>query len=365
MALVTYSDSEGSASAGEIPKSRSTPTALSNAQSKLQPDFSVDKSHPRKIKVKLATANALEITHNEEPPAKKARLGDGGLVGFNAMLPPPKRDKQATNDFTNGVKKERKVFSLRTSAEPAFSRDAYIQSDEWDYGGSRNDGNGAEPLAALDPPKKGNAMLFKPLSVSRKPQKRRPLMSSQTPASHDSGPRAAIEAHVAVTKPESAKISLFSAHSEVDGVDADVVDDDAAPDPAAGNIDKPQYEFDIDTLPLEANLESQAAAESLEQVAMDLNLSGADRRQLLGRNGKTSANAINVVNFNTDNEYAANEEFRASGEQVQHNPVRAIAPGKHSLKQLVSAASGQKDALEESFATGKRNKKEAGSRYGW
>jgi hypothetical protein len=28
-------------------------------------------------------------------------------------------------------------------------------------------------------------------------------------------------------------------------------------------------------------------------------------------------------------------------------------------------ATGQKDALEESFAAGKQNKKEAGSRYGW
>jgi len=74
---------------------------------------------------------------------------------------------------------------------------------------------------------------------------------------------------------------------------------------------------------------------------------------------------VDVVNFNTDAEYAANELFRQSGEQVQHNPVRAIATGKHSLKQLVSAATGQKEALEESFASGKRNKREAGNKYGW
>ena len=50
---------------------------------------------------------------------------------------------------------------------------------------------------------------------------------------------------------------------------------------------------------------------------------------------------------------------------VQHNPVRPIAPGKHTLQQLVNVASNQREALEESFATGRRNKKEAGAKYGW
>jgi hypothetical protein len=86
---------------------------------------------------------------------------------------------------------------------------------------------------------------------------------------------------------------------------------------------------------------------------------------LFGRKPGTASNAVNVINFNTDQEYAANEVLRASGEQVQHNPVRAPPSGKHSLKQLVSMATGQKDALEESFAAGRQNKKEAGSRYGW
>jgi hypothetical protein len=75
--------------------------------------------------------------------------------------------------------------------------------------------------------------------------------------------------------------------------------------------------------------------------------------------------AINLVNFNTDQEYAHNEELRASGETIQHNPLRTVQPGKHSLRQLVSAASTQKDALEESWAAGRRNKKEAGNKYGW
>jgi hypothetical protein len=108
-----------------------------------------------------------------------------------------------------------------------------------------------------------------------------------------------------------------------------------------------------------------AGSQSLDAIASDLNLSASTRRQLFGRKSGASKHAVNVINFNTDKEYAANEVLRASGEQIQHNPVRGPASGKHSLKQLVSMATGQKDALEESFATGRQNKKEAGSRYGW
>ena len=113
------------------------------------------------------------------------------------------------------------------------------------------------------------------------------------------------------------------------------------------------------------SVRASTTPQTLGSIASDLKLSKSDRRQLFGRRGQPAGTAINVVNFNTDQEYAANEALRASGEQVQHNPVRAIAPGKHSLKQLVNAATGQKEALEESFATGRKNKKEAGSKYGW
>ena len=106
-------------------------------------------------------------------------------------------------------------------------------------------------------------------------------------------------------------------------------------------------------------------SQSLDDIAGDLNLSAAERRQLFGRQKGGMKSATNVINFNTDKEYLHNEELRAAGETVTHNPVRAIAPGKHSLKQLVNAAQTQKDALEESFAKGRNNRKEAGSRYGW
>jgi hypothetical protein len=98
-----------------------------------------------------------------------------------------------------------------------------------------------------------------------------------------------------------------------------------------------------------------------------MNLSAAARRELFGRDktGAKAQMAAKVLNFDMDREYAHNEAVRASGETQLHNPVRAIQPGKHSLRQLVNAVQTQKDALEESFAAGKSNKREAGSRYGW
>jgi hypothetical protein len=102
----------------------------------------------------------------------------------------------------------------------------------------------------------------------------------------------------------------------------------------------------------------------LDYIADDLNLSRSQRRQLFGRNADPSSSKI--LHFNTDAEYAANQEMAHKElAAAQHNPVRAIAPGKHTLQQLVNAASTQKEALEESFASGKRNKKEAGAKYGW
>ena len=109
-------------------------------------------------------------------------------------------------------------------------------------------------------------------------------------------------------------------------------------------------------------------SQSLDDIAGELNLSAAERRQLFGRQkGRNhgAQAATRIINFNTDQEYLHNEELRAAGEQVVHNPVRSIAPGKHSLKQLVNAAQSQKEALEESFAQGKSNRAEASSRYGW
>jgi hypothetical protein len=66
-----------------------------------------------------------------------------------------------------------------------------------------------------------------------------------------------------------------------------------------------------------------------------------------------------------DSEYASNEQMRQAGEVVEHRAIKAIAPGKHSLQQLVNNARTQKDAMEDKWAEGKKNRGEGASKYGW
>lgn len=108
-----------------------------------------------------------------------------------------------------------------------------------------------------------------------------------------------------------------------------------------------------------------ANTESLDTIADDLNLSAAARRELFGRGGSNFA-AKSVVNFNMDKEYQHNETVRAAGDQQAHKAVRSIqGGGKHSLQQLVQNVQNQKDALEDSFAKARSNKKATSSKYGW
>ena len=105
----------------------------------------------------------------------------------------------------------------------------------------------------------------------------------------------------------------------------------------------------------------------LTSIASELNLTEAEKRQLFGRKGRgPDLSSAKIVDFNTDQEYLHNEQLRQQGETVQHNALKSITgTGKNSLKGLVNMAVTQKDALEEHFAAGRRNKKEAGNRYGW
>ncbi|MCJ1430535.1 hypothetical protein MMC29_008453, partial [Sticta canariensis] len=221
--------------------------------------------------------------------------------------------------------------------------------------------------------KKGNPMMFKPLSVTRKPTKK------QLPSPTVQGDNS-IQGHAFVQQPGGVpKVSLFATDNLQDlqthtsstpgGYQPMIyLTSHPEPDPPQPDLREGLVSEGLD-ISKEVVAQIQHAtrdqsSQSLDSIASDLNLSDSAKRQLLGRQrGNTSI--INVVNFNTDQEYAANEILRQAGEQVQHNPVRSIAPGKHSLKQLVSAVSNQKDALEEQFASGRRNKKEAGSKYGW
>lgn len=255
----------------------------------------------------------------------------------------------------------------------------------------------------------GKPLMFRPLSVGLNAQKKKkktmknngPHANASLPIASDSIPSLdatdtaarSIRAGASAPVPQKKKVSLFSLHTEEPAAAT------GGGGAAAGPFMSPTYEHDNEHdkyQPLFETAHHQADASStehwalvgdeeqrgalagketppttttrtptsLDHMADDLNLSAAARRELFGRDGSNFA-AKTVVNFNMDKEYEHNEHVRASGDQHMHHPVRALQSGKHSLKQLVQNVQNQKDALEDSFAKGRSNRKEASSRYGW
>ena len=369
MGLVGYSDSEGSDD--ETPAPASNTTAIRSSKPAFQKV--VDSTAPRRIKVDLPSLAKESTDISEEQPVKRARTG-GGLGGFNSFLPAPKRTAETAkkNGLGTGV-------SLKTSATAAFSREPVEAENQYnDESVEKEDGPEEEtqPVAQAEPVLKpaeskpaGNPMKFKPLSVAnnkKKPKKKTaPAGESDQLLGKPTEVAATIKPAPAPTPPiMKPKVSLFSVTQEEDApsrrsenklnggytplIGGDAATGAAVPDTSANT-------------PAQEQLQDP---NSLTAIASDLNLSASERRRLFGRNAKDPS-AIKITNFNIDAEYASNEQLRAAGETVEHRAVKSIAPGKHSLQQLVNAASTQKEALEDSWAQGKRNKTEGGSKYGW
>ena len=397
MALVDYSGSEDS----DQEEQNKLPEAAKGKGNTTKPSFQkvIDRSNPHKIRVNLPEIAKPKETNDPERPSKRAKVGSGGFSGFNSLLPAPKRTAAPNGaPITNGARKSGLGVgvSLKTGAAPGFSRDPVDTASTGNEDGadrergedmnstqqdedihqtqSAVDGRpmSSEPVEPLK--MKGNKMMFKPLSVARKPPKKK----AQTV---ESPPNPKVPSDGSVSKPKPApKLSLFSTGEEIEPSRSSstatgtyqpmiytTTNTEPIPAPTDPSSDSQPPEND-NYYPYDHPESTMPEPQSLTSIASDLNLTPAERRQLFGRqkhNDPAAPSTINIVNFNTDAEYAANEILRQAGETVQHNPVRAIAPGKHSLKQLVNAASSQKDALEESFASGRRNKKEAGSKYGW
>lgn len=364
MGLVGYSDSEGSDD--DVPNV--APSAPKPTIRTPRPGFQkvVDPTGARKIKVELPTIKP-EIQEEAQRPTKKARTG--GFGGFNSFLPAPKRTAEVKKPGLGvGV-------SLRTGAEPAFSRERVEPDLPPPFEPTKEDANTvsglpAPPLAAEEKQKEvkmvGNAMRFKPLSVANKKQKKKPITSSSGSASSalsstQSTNHPPTQAAPAAPPPKK-KVSLFSVAQEEDTPVADQAASEYQPiladtieDTPAASIASTSYQ----QLP-----PTHSDPNSLDAIASDLNLSASARRQLFGRN-KDAAAAAKIMHFDMEQEYASNERLRQEGQAQEHRAVKAIAPGKHSLQQLVNAASTQKEALEDAWAEGKRNKAEGGSRYGW
>lgn len=393
MALVDYSDSEESQNEG--PRHDAAPAT--NTITKPSFQKRVDKSNPRRIQVSLPQ-HVSSASDEGQRASKRLKTEGGGTFGdFASFLPAPKNTKSTTSDATSNTKLGSRGrglgagVNLKTGSAPGFSREVYAgaaQDDDDFVDETPSEAYQAKgsilslpPPKALEQPKQqasassgstGSATMFKPLSVARKATKRKsqisyPVLQANATASPVTPAQA--------SKPK--KISLFSIENEsTDALTSQTVSANQSPYEHPNDLLEPTYENytpDIaHTMPPPAvptpPAMLQNSSQTLKDVADDLSLTPSERRRLFGRQGssKTSGNQPKIVNYSTETEYSHNELVRQAAEgQPVHNPVRSLAPGKHSLKQLVGAVQNQKDALEESFIAGKGRRKEAGSRYGW
>ncbi|KAI1375062.1 mitotic checkpoint regulator, MAD2B-interacting-domain-containing protein [Hypoxylon crocopeplum] len=412
MGLVDYSDSESDSEpvTKPAPPPQTATTTTSTAGSKKPFQKVVDRAKPGKILVNFPQSSSARderktSDEHDGPPAKRARIGGrggGAFSGFNSFLPPPKNVGKSVAASSSGKPAPRPGINLKTGATPGFSRetngdsesgreDTIMSSGDADFS-AKQPSIPADQKPAEEVKLVGKPLMFKPLSVSRKPAKKNASKSSATaskatatpaaPASRANQGSQAKEEVTGPPPPKKQKLSLFSISDEPtdeqenespsnNGVYEPMFSTESSSTASAFAAYDAQYaapsSFSSTTAPLPAAT-THSNAESLDTIAADMNLSATARRELFGRQGAPlSAASGRVISFDTDREYAHNERLRASGQlqQQAYNPVRAVAPGKHNLRQLVSQAQGQRDALEDAFAKGHSNRNDAGSRYGW
>ncbi|KAK4237055.1 mitotic checkpoint regulator, MAD2B-interacting-domain-containing protein [Achaetomium macrosporum] len=409
MGLVDYSDSE---SDSETVRQQPAPAALVAPKKHFQK--LLDRSSGSgKIVVNLPAASSATDTSDDDgqPPAKRAKTTGGSrFSGLGSFLPPPKKTGAAAPAAS-----ERKLGAapapgvhLRTATEPAFVRrsgDAELDFTDDVGGNSRSPGLGLPPSSSKGPsipegqkPEEevklvGKPLMFKPLSVARKktPAKNKkkeavPVTASVDPdaAAPQNGSAATVTAPApSAEPPKKKKISLFSvgddestpttsgASPATDTYEPIYTTDPAPPQEEEDESDVtsayPTYQHHPPPTPNQ----QQQQPQSLSSLADGL--SSAARRELFGRSRRgadaSSSTLIppnaKVISFDMEQEYAHNESLRASGAQQAYNPVRSIAPGKHSLRQVVNMAQSNQSALEESFARAKSNQRDAAGRYGW
>ncbi|TLS30556.1 hypothetical protein PpBr36_03381 [Pyricularia pennisetigena] len=420
--LVNYnSDSDSETEASPVATAAPAATTTSQPATAKKPfQKLIDRSNPGKIVVSLPQSSA-----SDEPPAKRARTegkGGGLFSSFRSALPAPKKTAppavaKSTASASGGARAVPFTF-FKTSSEAAFSREpAAVQSADGDddddetaveLGGgsgglklnlpppkSQQAGTtSADSSTSADPkpePEKevkmiGKPLMFRPLSVARKPAGKKSIAAKPKSTPAAAPPKQPTEFATSKTAGPPAeapkkkqKVSLFSL-----GEDATDLAEEPEQPPVSMNGYTPMFEDTVieDAVssdyasyqPLETHGQPTSAVagsqdQSLDAIANDLNLSAAARRELFGRGGSAaaqSATASKVINFNLDQEYRTNEEMRASGElQAPAKVVKGIAPGKHNLRQLVNAVQSQREALEDSFVQNKAKQADASSRYGW
>ena len=354
MALVNYSDSEDSGNEAPAPVPAAKPTP--SAKPKL-----INRTESKKIKVELPQIRPEPGQQDAQEPAPKRARTAGAFSGFNSLLPPPKKTGQ--NAPKPGV-------SLKTSSEAAFSRTPVPTLPRGDDRDGDDSGLGRPALSVAvekeeEPKMVGKPTRFMPLSVANAKKKKKPIIP-KAPVVKETPPVAAKQgAPLDTTQAEGSskpkpKVSLFS----FGGADtAPLEKPNTGYQPEFTNPDDNNSTVDSTTNTTQHAPAPSDSNNTLSDIASDLDLTPAQRRQLFGRGG--NANAGNIAHFNMDAEYRSNQELAASGETFQHREVKAIAPGKHSLQQLVNNVKSQTDALEDKWAEGRRNRGEGGSKYGF
>jgi hypothetical protein len=405
MNLIAYSDSEDSAD-----ETLPVPTPVAKPAQKPAFQKVVDRSNPGRIKLNLPGPSRPQAEKDdldaEGPPAKKVRTGGGALGGLNAMLPAPKKPQGDAISAKRGAGKGLAAgVNLRTGAEPAFKREPRIDMEEYDENGNvvKKEPMKKEDFRAMlnlpapksEKPAESKTVVqkevivehvpevkpvarprFMPLSVASRGKKKKPVARPAVTASKVAEPSStadSLQGLSAEPKPLARpKVSLFSMSQDVEAPAKTQSHGDYQPllYGATDEHDAPISDdaaFDRQPHSSTTNPQIPAAPSGLTNIASELNLSASERRQLFGRTGQNpDMSSAKFVEFNTDSEYAHNEMLRQRGETVQHNALKSISgTGKNSLKSLINVATTQKDALEDHFAQGRRNKREVGNKYGW
>jgi len=411
MGLVDYSSSDESDS--EVVQKPTAPAPTTTTATGKKPfQKLVNSSGSSKIFVNLPTAATTDEASNE-PPTKRVRTADSGASrfgNFGSFLPPPKKttatvgksisDGPSSSGRKGGTAPAPGVH-LRTGAEPAFVRGG--DTDESSYGEEHTSGSGSDSKfgsgLSLPPPKKssgptiqegqlpaeevkfvGQPLRFKPLSVLKAAQqkkKKKTVQAAPSPTVAETN----VPQQAAEPAPPRKKLNLFSlddteppattpvsptpltsyeTYEPMSFLSAETNDTGVGNQGSEYNSYNPTY-----------SQQHPPQQSALGALADSLSLSKADRRNLFGRNGPPSATSgapeARILNFNMEKEYDHNEYLRQSGALADqaHNPVRSIAPGKHSLKQMVNMAQNNQAALEDSFAAGRGARRDAAGKYGW
>ncbi|KAK3391915.1 mitotic checkpoint regulator, MAD2B-interacting-domain-containing protein [Sordaria brevicollis] len=429
MGLVDYgSDSDSDSETVQQPVAPTPAPAAASSTTKKPFQKLIDRSGSGSGKIIVNLGNAGTDPESkpteDEPPAKRAKTGGAGtsrFSSFGSFLPAPKKtappaaasSSSASASTDSNSTKPKSFVNLKTGAEPAFSRTSNDDGDDGFGESEPTSGSKFSSGLSLPAPKKtptgpsipegqkseeevelvGKPLMFKPLSVARKPQKKKVVapkastaQSAGDKASTIAAPGPSVQDNVVIaqsTAPKRKQVSLFSMEEEEVTPTATASTSAtgayeplfSAPDPSTSyehHEDDVTGDYDSYTAPTYISAPSNAShQQSLTSIADELALNETARRELFGRQrGGKNRDAFEIpegakiVNFNMEKEYEHNNALRASGEQV-YNPVRAIAPGKHSLRQMVNMAQTNQSALEDSWAQGRNNRKDAAGKYGW